>query len=186
MVAGNDIVIDTVARFMSGKEDIEDARELAESLFGLLRAGARTITAAHHSQKAFATAQHMSLENMVRGSGDLGASICTAWGLRQVDPVKNSVYVQNLKPRDFQPCEAFVIQGRPSIDATGGFEMTHPPGFAGELSDHLDRKGGKPETPGKEQKNADIKRLQAEGLSCEQIAAKIGVSKGTVSKWARL
>jgi hypothetical protein len=185
MAGESDIFIDTVARFMTGGEDIEDARELADSLFGLLGAGARTITAAHHSPKAFATAQYMCLENVVRGSGDLGASICTAWGLRQIDAVKNSVYVQNVKPRDFQPCEAFIIQGRPSIDETGYFEMTHPPGFAGDLSDHKgkDKQAGRPAIADRDGKKAQAREMKANGEGYREIAKQLGVSVGTVSGW---
>jgi hypothetical protein len=183
---GSDIFIDTVARFMTRGEDIEDARILADSLFALLGAGARTITAAHHSPKAFETAKYMCLENVVRGSGDLGACISTAWGLRKVDEATSRVYIQNVKARDFEPCEAFILEGRPHLDQRGQFDMPTPPGFAGQMSDHLKHKSGRPETPGKEQKVADIKRLQGEGWSCEQIAEKLAISKGTVSKWARL
>jgi hypothetical protein len=159
---------------------------LADSLFGLIGAGARTVTAAHHSPKSIETAKYMSLENVVRGSGDLGAAVSTVWGLRQIDGAKNRVYIQNVKARDFQPCEAFILEGRPHLDQRGEFDMPTSPGFAGELSQYLEHKGGRPETPDKEQKIAEIKRLQAEGRSCEQIGEQLGIGKGTVSKWARL
>jgi hypothetical protein len=29
--------------------------------------------------------------------------------------VKNRIYVQNVKARDFQPCEPFIIEGRPQV-----------------------------------------------------------------------
>jgi hypothetical protein len=182
-VQGADLFLDTVARFMTGGEDIEDARQLAESLFGLLRAGARTITAAHHSPKAFEHQDYMTLENMVRGSGDLGAAVCGAWGLRQIDAGKNRVYVKNLKPRDFEPCEPFILQGRNSLNELGCFEMTEPPMFAGELKDHLPRnKGGRPQIEGRNEKREQVLELKAEGMSEREIAVKTGIKPTSVHR----
>src|SRR5262249_54762345 len=93
--------------------------------------GARTITGAHHSPKSFGKETYMSRENVLRGSGDIGAMLATCWGLSQIDANSTRIYVQNVKARDFQPCEPFIIQGRPSIDATGYFELPTPSGFAG-------------------------------------------------------
>jgi hypothetical protein len=181
----SDVFIDTVARYMNGGEDIEDARILADSLFGLLRVGARTITAAHHSPKGFKDADYMCLENMVRGSGDLGAAICTAWGLRQIDEEKNRVYIKNLKPRDFLPCEPFIVQGRPHIDDRGCFDLTEPPGFAGELTDRLPpkKKGGRPQMPEHNEKQEQVLRLKSEGLSVREIAEKVGMSPTSVHRF---
>ena len=120
---------------------------------------------------------------MVRGSGDLGAAICTAWGLRQIDAVKNRVYIQNLKPRDFLPCQPFILQGRPAIDERGCFDMTEPPGFAGALSDHLPRnKGGRPQMEGRDQKRDKVLELKAGGMSERDIAIKVGVSSSMVHR----
>ena len=52
--------------------------------------------------------------------------------------------MQNVKERDFAPCEPFMIQGRPSIDQTGYFDLTHPPRFAGTLGDNKPL-GGRPQ-----------------------------------------
>src|SRR5437879_9068646 len=111
----------------------------------------------------------MSLENILRGTGDIGAMLCTCWGIRQIDAEKNRIYVQNVKPRDFLPCDPFIIQGRSSLDETGYFDLTTPPGFAGELSDHISRdKGGRPAID--ETQVALAKRLHAEDKSYSQIA----------------
>ena len=181
----SDVFIDTVARYMNGGEDIEDARILADSLFGLLRAGARTISAAHHSPKGFKDADYMCLENMVRGSGDLGAAISTAWGLRQIDESKNRVYIKNLKPRDFLPCEPFIIPGRPHIDERGCFDLTEPPGFAGELTEHLPskKKGGRPPMAEHNEKQEQVLRLKSEGRSVREIADKVGISATSVHRF---
>src|SRR5262249_878441 len=49
---GADVFLDTAIRFMQGDEnDASEQRAFAQSLFNVQRAGARTITGAHHSRK---------------------------------------------------------------------------------------------------------------------------------------
>lgn len=183
---GADVFLDTAVRFMSGSEnDVESARPFAGELFRLLSSGARSITGAHHAPKGFETQDFMTLENILRGSGDLGAMVCTCWGVRQIDPVRNRLYVQNVKPRDFQPCAPFVLEGRPHLDNSGHFVMTHRPGNAGELSEHLARRKrcGRPATPERDEKLAEAVALRADGLSLREIADKIKVAKSTLDRW---
>src|SRR5437667_6978827 len=119
---GADVFLDTAIRFMEGNEnDASEQRMFAETLFNLQRAGARTITGAHHSPKGSSKDPFMTLENVLRGSGDIGAMLGTCWGIRQIDKELNKIYIENVKARDFQPCEPFIIQGRPSLDQTGYF-----------------------------------------------------------------
>lgn len=180
---GADLFLDTAIRFMQGDEnDASEQRLFADSLFRLQNAGARTITGAHHSPKSFGKDTFMTLENVLRGSGDIGAMLVTAWGLKQIDAVSNRIFVQNVKPRDFQPCEPFIIQGRPSLDQTGYFEMTDPPGFAGSLSDNQPRVG-RPESSDKQDKIAEARRMKDHGKSYRKIAQALGVGKTTVSEW---
>ncbi len=75
---GADIFLDTAVRFMNGEEDAESSRTFAQTLFALQAAGARTITGAHHAPKGFETQDRMTLENILRGSGDIGAMLSTA------------------------------------------------------------------------------------------------------------
>ena len=124
----------------------------------------------------------MTLENVLRGSGDIGAMLATCWGLSQIDAVSNRIFVQNVKARDFSPCEPFIIQGRPSIDQTGYFDLTEPPGFAGALEDRKQSRG-RPEVSNKQAKIAEARRMKEEGVSYRQIAKKLDVSVGTVSGW---
>jgi AAA domain/Homeodomain-like domain len=184
-VKGADVFLDTAIRFMVGEENsATEQKVFAETLFNLQRAGARTITGAHHSPKSFGKDSFMTLENVLRGSGDIGAMLATCWGLAQIDDSQNRIFVQNVKPRDFLPCQPFIIQGRPSINETGYFELTEPPGFAGCLADHKsDRKPGRPRVPDKDKKIAEAWRLKQEGMGCREIAEKLGVSKSTVSNW---
>ena len=185
-VKGADVFLDTAVRFMDGAEDAENSRIFADALFGLQRAGARTICGAHHSPKSFGKDSFMTLENVLRGSGDIGAMLATCWGLSQIDATSNRIFVQNVKARDFSACEPFIIQGRPTIDQTGYFELTNPPGFAGDLSDHkADRKAGRPEMQGKDEKRAEALRLQEQGKGVREISRELGVGKTTVSRWLR-
>src|SRR4029077_16858091 len=71
-VKGADVFLDTAIRFMVGDENSAAEQKLfADNLFGLQRAGARTVTGAHHSPKSFGKENFMTLENVLRGSGDI-------------------------------------------------------------------------------------------------------------------
>ncbi len=181
---GADVFLDTAVRFMDGSEnDVEGTRPFADVLFRLLNAGARSICGAHHSPKSFSNQEWMTLENILRGSGDIGAMLCSAWGVRQIDPERNRIFIENCKPRDFQPCQPFIIEGRPHIDDTGDFKLVAEPGTAGELRDHLKNGSGRPATTAKPSKVAQAVQLRAEGQSIRDIAKVIGVSKSTVDNW---
>jgi hypothetical protein len=182
---GADIFLDTAVRFMDGAEnDVENAKVFADTLFRLLAAGARTITGAHHAPKGFESQDRMTLENVLRGSGDIGAMLSTCWGVRQVDANSNRLYVENLKARDFQPCGAFVLEGRPHLDLTGQFKVVEAPGTAAELRDYLHaRSAGAPSTPDKGEKLQRALEMRAKDSSLREIAAAIGISKSAVSKW---
>jgi hypothetical protein len=181
---GADVILDTAVRFMDGSEnDVESTRPFADTLFRLLNAGARSITGAHHSPKGFEGQDHMTLENILRGSGDLGAMLCTAWGVRQIDAELNQLYVQNVKPRDFQPCAPFILEGRPHLDETGQFKMLRAPGETNELRAYLQHKSGRPAEAERAEKLAHAASLKAQGKSLREIAGILGVSKSCVSKW---
>lgn len=186
---GADVFLDTAVRFMQGSEnEVESTRVFAENLFRLLNAGARSITGAHHSPKSFSNQDYMTLENILRGSGDIGAMLCTAWGVRQIDTVRNRIYVENVKPRDFEPCQPFILEGRPHIDQNGDFKMHSEPGTAGELRDYLVLKNGKsagrPGTPDKDTKLAQALDLRKQGdKSIRDIAKATGVPKSTLEGW---
>ena len=183
MAEGADIFLESVVRFTTGNEnDAENIRRFSDVMFRLLQAGARTITGCHHSPKSFEAAQGMSLENILRGSGDLGAMISTCWGIRQIDAARNRIYVENVKCRDFQPCAAFILQGRPHIDVTGEFVAHAKPGEAEDLRSYLQQKGGRPLLPDRAEQIAMAASLRAKGESLRQIAEKMKVSKDTVNR----
>lgn len=142
------VIIDTGVRFLGDKDESsasEMANNLSEDLMGLLRAGARSVVPLFHSAKQFVKEPTMLLENMIRGSGELGAILATAWGIKQIDRATNTIHIENLKPRDFQPCGPFQIIGRPHIDKDGDFALLKSPDECGALSDEqpIDRGNNK-------------------------------------------
>jgi hypothetical protein len=99
---------------MTGDENsAAEQRAFADSLFALQRAGARTITGAHHSPKSFGKDTYMTLENVLRGSGDIGAMLATCWGLSQIDSSSTRIYIQNVKARISRP--AIHSSSRPPV-----------------------------------------------------------------------
>jgi DnaB-like helicase N terminal domain/AAA domain len=147
---GAHVFLDTAVRFSAeGDENSagDNQRGLAADIFALLAAGARTVQGAHHAPKPFARENVMRLENVLRGSGDIGAMVSTAWGVKQIDAAQNIVHIENIKPRDFQPPQPFQLIGRPYIDQVGDFMLHKKPGDCGSLQDEQapDRdRGGAP------------------------------------------
>jgi hypothetical protein len=117
-------------------------------------------------------------------AGDIGAMLCTAWGIRQVDSGSNRIYVQNVKPRDFEPCPPFVLEGRPHLDRTGDFLVLEPPGMAQEMS-HYVKKGGRPAIPDKDERVQKAIAMRDTGKTYQQIAAALKISLGTVHSWLK-
>ena len=98
----------------------------------------------------------MTLENMIRGSGELGAILATAWGIKQIEAKANVIYVQNLKPRDFEPCGPFQLIGRPNIDRDRDFGMLKKPEECGPLYDEQPDVSTKSNAQKKEFKSANV------------------------------
>jgi hypothetical protein len=142
------VFLDPTIRFEKGNENeaVDNQQGLANDIFVLLRAGALAVVAAHHAPKNFAKETVMTLENMLRGTGDIGAMVATAWGIKQLDAEKNIIHIENLKARDFEPCSSFQIIGRPYINEEGGFRMHKKPGECGTLGDEQKNhnRGGAP------------------------------------------
>jgi 5S rRNA maturation endonuclease (ribonuclease M5) len=160
-VRGAHVIADTAVRFLGEADESnasEIARGLSEDLLGLLGAGALTVLALFHSPKSFSTQSAMTLENMIRGTGELGAILATAWGVKQIDAALNIIHVENLKPRDFQPCGPFQIVGRPYIDTQKDFALHKKPEECGSLADEQPelKKGGGASAEKREMKSANV------------------------------
>jgi hypothetical protein len=80
------VFLDTAARFMRGSDENAAAqnRELVNDVLALLAAGAVCVVLLHHATKASKqNKEAMTLENMLRGSSDLGAMCDQAYGIRK-------------------------------------------------------------------------------------------------------
>jgi hypothetical protein len=133
------LILDTAIRFSKSKNEdsASETGAFANQLFDLLRGGAKHIIALHHTPKSADALDRMTLESMLRGSGDFGAFSECVWGLRHArnpnSKTRDLAYddesekltrldVQNLMPRDLEPvADPFVIQGRPYINEQGDF-----------------------------------------------------------------
>jgi hypothetical protein len=124
------VFLDTAIRFSSAEDEnsaSENAQGLAPAIFALLHAGARAVVCLHHRAKDSAKAEEMTLENVLRGTGDLGAMADAVYGL-QFDRGDGSpahlreskrlirLSVRCVKARDFRPPDDFRVQLEPYID----------------------------------------------------------------------
>ena len=190
------VFLDPTIRFEKGNENeaADNQRGLASDIFVLLRAGAKAVITAHHAPKNFSKESVMTLENMLRGSGDIGAMVATAWGIKQLKAEENIIHIENLKARDFEACGPFQIIGRPYINEEGDFRMHKKPGECGSLGEEQKgyNKGGAPLAARKAK--AERKRLlngflmdEPEATSPELVErfkeAQIDISKGTIRKY---
>jgi hypothetical protein len=90
------------------------------------------------------------------------------------------VLVENVKPRDFEPPQAFEILGRPQIDETGLFKVVKDPG----------QSDGKPKNPDGGGRRAVISleigeqaaKMSKAGKNYREIGAKLGISKDSVGR----
>jgi 5S rRNA maturation endonuclease (ribonuclease M5) len=189
------VILDTAARFADGEENSasDNARGLAADIFGLLAAGARSIICAHHSPKSFLKENTMSLEGILRGTGDIGAMATTVWGVKQLDEPQNIVYIECVKARDFTHCQPFQIRGRPCIDDSGDFELHRSPGESGNLADEQPAPANESKQREKDDRLAMVRAWLAANpneTAQEQVekfaALGITVKLDTVQKYRRL
>jgi hypothetical protein len=134
------IFLDTAIRFNPAADEnsaSQNAKLLAQDIFKLRKWGAKAVVCLHHSPKYKKKDNWMTLENTLRGSGDIGAMCDAVWGIEhdrrklnkkdwdeeyeQESERMTRLYVRCVKPRDFEPVEPFRIQGRPYIDTIGSF-----------------------------------------------------------------
>jgi hypothetical protein len=180
------VFLDTAIRFTDAKSEndaSENANGMAKGVFNLLNTGARAVIGLHHSPKNSANQAAMTLENVLRGTGDLGAMCDAVYGLQVKDGEKTRLLVKCVKPRDFEPVKPFEIQGRPYIDESGDFAL-----LAEEATASNDQKlaAAIVENP-----TASYERLkEITGIrkgSIKEIAAKIGwVKDKEEDRWERM
>jgi hypothetical protein len=110
------VFVDTAVRF-STAEDENSSRQQQQlwiEMTNLRIAGCPVVVALHHSPKS-QTGEELSLENVLRGSGDIGAQADAVYGIRR-DESKyrngegpNELLIACVKPRDFDPPKPFKI-----------------------------------------------------------------------------
>jgi hypothetical protein len=105
-LTGAVVIIDTAVRYLKGDENSsEHMRVFAEEVFRLMRDGAASVLLLHHSAKGTKESSELTLENCMRGSGELGAFVSSCWATRlqdPTDPYKSASYLTNVKQRDFE------------------------------------------------------------------------------------
>ncbi len=198
-IRGAHVFVDTGIRFMAGSENEagDAARGLSADILAMIASGAASVVVLLHSPKSFETQNYMTLENMVRGSGELGAPFATGWGVRHLPG--DVVHIQNIKPRDFEPRGPFQLAARPYIDTTGDFFLWKAPGDCGTLVEEMpdtnrNAGGGAPQVV-REARSANLALLsgflKAEpGLNSRQIVQKfrelqISVSDSAIRKYRK-
>ncbi|MGA8762487.1 MAG: AAA family ATPase [Candidatus Sulfotelmatobacter sp.] len=190
---GAHVFLDTVIRFIKGDENENKANDtgLGAGCFGLIEAGALDIVGAHHARKSSADQGFMTLESMLRGAGDLGAFVRVAFGLRKIsateDITSTRVYVECVKPGDFNPPAPFVLEGRPYIGQGKGLQMATLPGHVDPATltavvKAAQRKPGRPADPGKATRVAEISRLVKENKTPKEISEVVAAG-AEAKKW---
>ena len=184
---GRHVFLDTAVRFSTGDESSasDNQNGLAHSIFALEQAGAESIWGAHHSPKSFRNDNFMELENVLRGSGDIGAMLSTAYGVRQLDADRTRTWLQieNIKPRDIEPPAPFQLEGKPWIERGLGFKMISKPDETGPLSEYLDGKQrGRPATDEATRLQTALDVIQ-EKLSMREAGKQVDTNHTTVMRW---
>lgn len=149
------LFLDTAIRFSTAESEndsAENATSLSKQLFDLRNAGVDCIVCLHHSPKASSENHIMTLENVLRGTGEFGACADVVWGIQRAQKRKGKnnqwdddylqesknltrLYVECVKPRDLPAADPFVIQGRPHIDEKGDFALIATDAQVGETMD---------------------------------------------------
>ena len=146
MCKGRIVFLDTFVRFLDGHDenDATEMQYMAECMFNLLQQGCLAVVPVTHSPKSFESCNTMSLESMTLGSGDIGATLSAAYGLRMIDEPKTHIHVECLKMRDAERPKPFHLFGRPQISDTGDFSSTYG---VGTLRSYLGSRGQPPKDP---------------------------------------
>jgi 5S rRNA maturation endonuclease (ribonuclease M5) len=131
------VLLDTIIRFSKATDENDAAqnRNLANAFAGLLHAGAQGVVGLHHSTKASERSAIPTLEEVIRGTGDLSAMVDAVYGLQCVDAQAFKIRVRCVKARDFEPVPPFEIQGRPYINEIGDFGVLEKPAQPSEQAE---------------------------------------------------
>jgi len=177
MSKGRLVVLDTTIRFVEGDENsASDNRALAGKLTDLLSGGAAGALLLAHSPKSFRKEEVMTLENALRGTGDIGAMLGAVYAMKILGSLDSGViHVECVKPRDFEPPKPFQLTARPFIDQEGDLRMTKKPGEAGYLN----------QQDAQADKKVRALQMLQDGKSRRDICATLGLSSKTLTQWKK-
>jgi len=110
------VFLDTAIRFSTAQDENSSLqnKKLVDDIIALRQAGAVSIIGIHHSTKSSAN-EKMTLENALRGTGDLGAMCDAVYAIRRDEAIYNNgngpneIQIECVKPRDFEPPKPFKI-----------------------------------------------------------------------------
>jgi hypothetical protein len=178
------IVLDTLPRFNEAQDENDAAanKKLVDDIANLRGLGCVGVLALHHAAKSSAD-QAMSLENMLRGTGDIGAMADSVYGIRRDRLLyddgngPSEIEVRCLKPRDFEPPTPFRIAAsyqsadgsvKSYIDESGDFHLV-------ESAETL-----------ASQESAFLKMVTSDSsISREDLAKELGISERQLRKLAK-
>src|ERR1017187_2309276 len=145
-LSGAVVIIDTAVRYLKGDENSRsEERVFAESIFRLKDCAAAVLLL-HHSAKGTKESAELSLENAMRGSGELGAFLTSCWATRlqnPAEPYQSASYINNVKQRDFES-KPFEVTST-GADGDCRLHIVAPPGEAVLMSKNSANKDGKAE-----------------------------------------
>jgi AAA domain/RepB DNA-primase from phage plasmid len=110
------VIVDTAIRFFQGGDENAAKENNLVVDSDNLRAQGADVLFLHHSPKATKDAAELTLENVLRGSGDFGAMSDFVYGFRRDESMfaqgegPEEVEVICVKPRDFEPPLPFRLQ----------------------------------------------------------------------------
>jgi len=110
------VILDTFIRFSEADDENDAAqnKKIVNDIIRLRQAGAVAVIGLHHAKKTIRD-KGMSLEAVLRGTGDIAASADAVYGLLRDHLLYNNgagpneIEVSCVKPRDFNPPEPFRI-----------------------------------------------------------------------------
>jgi hypothetical protein len=112
---GSVLILDTAIRFMQGDENsAKDMRMFSDLLFDIqrLQGPNGAIIILYHSPKTTKDVFELTLENCLRGSGELGAAVTDGWGTRMQDPDAgwdSTNFIKHIKVRDYPGPKDFEV-----------------------------------------------------------------------------
>ena len=136
------VFLDTAIRFNTASDENSamQNKALVDAMIQLRQLGAVSVIALHHSSKAMRK-EEMTLENVLRGTGDMAASADCVYGLQRDDKLYDGglgpeeIDVRCVKPRDFNPPAPFRIAASRKSD---NFVTSYKPGLASNIDEHGD------------------------------------------------